>query len=261
MAAAAAARLISLPYSTVVTAIFFFFFFLHHHSIAVTICGLSSCSGVDSSYSPLIRFPFRLRTQQDDPRCGYSPAFDLFCDVVGRTILTLPGAGDFAVDDINYQTQTISLSDFESSCFPRRLLENSSLLFGSSVFRPLFPRNFTLLNCSAAAMLPWAITVTCLSEGNFTVISVPSGIYGSLYGCEELGSIIFPVPQPYWSSPDSIMRLRWSTPDCSSCEEGGGLCGFKNDNGSDIGCVGVSSPGNQNFPIYSMVYCLSFPER
>lgn len=258
MAAAPAVGLVSLSSSAVITSIFCFFSLLQQ-SIGVSICGPSSCGGGGSLDPTQVRFPFRLRTKQDDPRCAYSPDFDLFCDGLGQTIFTLPGAGNFAVTGIDYQSKTILLNDL-GSCLPRRLLDNSSLLSGGPVFGPRFPRKFMLLNCSAEAVdtvvLQRALIISCLSEGNFTVISVPSRWYDSSHGCHELGDIIFPVPMPYWYAPDSIMRLTWSEPDCSSCEERGGLCGFKNDNGSVIGCTSLSSSGNQNshFPSQFIIF-------
>ncbi|PKI77910.1 hypothetical protein CRG98_001702 [Punica granatum] len=259
--AAAALGPISLSTPTIITLIICFLS-LPQRSTSFSLCKLSTCGGGSSLYPMPVRFPFRLRGQQDDPRCSYSPAFDLSCDSLGQTIITLPGAGEFAVDNIDYQAQTIVLSD-PDACLPRRLLNNTSLISGNSAFQPVITRKFMLLNCSteaiAAVMYPRSMTVLCLSEENFTVISVPSRYYDSSHECEVLGSITVPLLMPYWRNVDCDIRLTWDAPDCRSCEELEGQCGFKNDNGSEVGCIGLSSSGLPRAAKYGLILGAGIP--
>ncbi|KAK4770699.1 hypothetical protein SAY87_031231 [Trapa incisa] len=247
--------------SPAVIASIFCLFSLLRRSIGDSICGVSSCGGGGASfYPPQVRFPFRLRTSQTDPRCSYSPAFDLSCDGLGRTIIALPAAGNFTVDRIDYQSQTILLSDLDP-CLPRRLLMNPSPLFTGPTFFPPFSRKFVLLNCSDEAagttMFPRSLIVPCLSEENYTVISVPSRWYDGSHGCAFLGAIIFPIPMPYWSNLDSTVLLAWSTPHCRSCEERGGVCGF--DNGSEIACDGHNNSGLPSAAKVGIVFGVGIP--
>ncbi|CAM8881914.1 unnamed protein product [Rhodiola kirilowii] len=63
-----------------------------------------ACSGHDF----YVRFPFRLA--QDDPCCGFSPAFTLTCTPNG-THLHLPNAKSFPVESIDYAEQIVYIDD------------------------------------------------------------------------------------------------------------------------------------------------------
>lgn len=219
---------------------------------AVQFCGMVTCPGSpanDLSLSPPpVQFPFRLNRQRQSPRCGY-PGFDLSCTSGGDTLLQLPGSGEFSVKSITYYpTQSITLAD-PDSCFPRRLLGNFSL--AGSAFRALIPRRFTLLNCSDSTDLSLvssqgmrAMPVSCLSGRNYTVMSVPTRYYnGGSYPCDVVATVVVPLPWPFWSDVEDVISLTWDIPDCGSCRKRGGLCGYKNVNGTEVGCSNVPRTG------------------
>ncbi|XP_030530423.1 putative RING-H2 finger protein ATL21A [Rhodamnia argentea] len=235
---------------------------------AVQVCGIVSCPGSptnDLSLSPpLVQFPFWLNRQRQSPRCGYQ-GFDLSCTPGGDTLLQLPSSGEFSVKSINYySTQSITLAD-PDGCFPRRLLGNFSLT--GSAFRPLIPRRFTFLNCSYGADrssgtsqgMP-ATLVPCLSEGNYTVMSVPTRYYSEgSYPCEELATVVVPLPWPFWSDVEDVISLTWDVPDCGSCRKRGGLCGYKSVNGTEVGCSNVPGTGLPRSAKYGVVLGVGIP--
>lgn len=122
--------------------VFFVSFLLFSSVYANYDCPLYSVCG--NNYFD-IRFPFGLEDPQNPQHCTYNPRFSLKRNNQGRTILNLPGAGDFYVRDINYRRQEIQLYD-RSDCLPKHLTDYQ--IPSSSIFKPVFYQNYTFLACS-----------------------------------------------------------------------------------------------------------------
>ncbi|KAJ9148066.1 hypothetical protein P3X46_030161 [Hevea brasiliensis] len=213
------------------------FFFLSFLKICLT---LQFCEDFCSPISPEVRFPFGL----DGDGCGY-PGFNLSCNERGQTILNLPRSGNFIVQSIDYQIQEIRITD-PGNCFAERLLHNFSL--SGSPFSTELNGAFSFLNCSSnfsiSASLPSsARRINCLSNDNFTVVAMPTGLHGYLPpipSCIVMENMVdVPVFWPRYPEGDS--SLIWTTPDCGGCKLNGGTCGFKDAGSLDIGCFDLPS--------------------
>ncbi|KAJ4849495.1 hypothetical protein Tsubulata_005807 [Turnera subulata] len=236
---------------------FFFFFFLPLLPLLVTsldTCWWDSCSESET----LIRFPFSLHTTNS--RCSY-PGFSnlLSCNATAhnRTTLTLPrGSGSYYVRFIDYTSQEVVIQD-PGNCMARRFLETPLDLYNTPFVPEYFMRTFTFFNCSsnsssAAAALRGAgrtgRRVSCMSNKNYTVVAVLNDFEGqvvlpqpsSLPSCEVMARSV-PVPVPWPRGTESGTRLVWWDPDCRSCEQAGGTCGFKSDDVLETGCFDVPS--------------------
>ncbi|KAK2664281.1 hypothetical protein Ddye_002855 [Dipteronia dyeriana] len=223
-----------------------FFFSVIHISTSVNTCPIS-CRA--PRLGPVIRFPFR---RNDQPiRCGH-PGFELSCNGRSQTILNLPKLGNFTVQNIDYLSQTIWIND-PDFCLPKRFLRSFSL--SDTPFSVEYLMEFTFYNCSSVGntvtdVPEWRV-VSCMSGENFTVVAVPTnspnvsgqGITGS---CSVIHSVVIPFFWPRWSGLEQGVPLKWDRPDCKSCEERGGICGFENDFTPtlSVGCAHLSGSGS-----------------
>ncbi|XP_019160462.1 PREDICTED: RING-H2 finger protein ATL22-like [Ipomoea nil] len=109
-------------------------------------CSPYSCNHVSG---PEIKFPFRVIGRQPE-RCGYpNPGFNLSCNHQGETILTLPSTpGSFVVNDIDYASQIIRISD-PHKCLSQRIL---NLSLAGSPFRAPNGTRYTILSRPFASM-------------------------------------------------------------------------------------------------------------
>lgn len=240
----------------------------HTPATAVEVCGIVSCPGSSAADQflppPSVQFPFRLDRQRQSHRCGY-PGFDLSCTPGGDTLLLIPGSGEFTVKSITYSpTQSITLAD-PDSCLPRRLLTNFSL--AGSVFRPLVPRQFTFLNCSDGTDLSplasegvRAMPVPCLSGSSYTVMSVPTKLYDrDSYPCEAMETVTVPLPWQFWVDVEAVISLTWDVPNCGSCRNRGGQCGYKSDNSTEVGCSNAARTGLSRSAKYGVILGVGVP--
>lgn len=120
-----------------------------------------------------IEFPFYLKNTQPES-CGI-PGFELQCNK-STTIFNLPIAGNFTVNDINYHSREIKLSD-PNNCLPKKLLSLDLNNITKTPFRP--PEEslqFTLYNCTGDRF-PLNYVIDCLSGSGYTVVSGNSGIF------------------------------------------------------------------------------------
>lgn len=242
---------------------FFFFFFLVFwfpllSADSVETCQKTSCFHV----GPTVRFPFRLKNQPF--RCGYK-GFSLSCDKQNRTILNLPFSGDFTVQMIEYDKQSVSIND-PDGCLPKRFLNRdfvniSNLPFSASEYHV---KNFTFLNCSSEATAsshlgPYGIS--CLSSKDYTVYALPTIYAQSLTSassespspspstsCSVIATAWVPLPlqRQSFQTLDDDIQLTWQEPSCGECEARGGNCGYRV-NQSKVGCsvsAKSSSGGN-----------------
>ncbi|KAK6804656.1 hypothetical protein RDI58_002440 [Solanum bulbocastanum] len=193
-----------------------------------------------------IRFPFGL----EEP-CTYNPGFNVKCNNQGRTIISLPGAGDFYVRDINYLTQQIQLYD-QFDCLPKRL--SNFQLHSSSVFKPVYYRNYTFLSCSTDLVMPRFSVIGCMSNSTISTLATSSTSIASqmktLYNCIVDNTMSIPVSwTPLYEAVfsndlNNDLVLTWDEPNCQECEVEGELCGFKNVTTGEIQCFDVPGTGN-----------------
>ncbi|KAI9174091.1 hypothetical protein LWI28_011829 [Acer negundo] len=245
--------------------LFFFFFLIFfsviHISTSVNTCPIS-CHA--TGLGPVIRFPFR-RKDQPFP-CGY-PGFELSCNSRSQTILNLPKLGNFTVQNIDYQSQTIWIND-PDYCLPKRLLRSFSL--SDTPFNVENLMEFTFYNCSSvgntAMDVPGSRMVSCMSGDNFTVVAVPTywsnvsgqGIPGS---CSVIDTVVIPFFWPSWSGLEQGVPLKWDDPDCKSCEERRGTCGFENDISPIfiVGCANLPGFGLPRSAKYGIIIGVAIP--
>ncbi|KAL5541291.1 hypothetical protein UlMin_042513 [Ulmus minor] len=233
--------------------VFFFFSFLPTKTTAKS-CPTTYCSS--SKISLPVRFPFQLTSQNPDPRCGY-PGFNLSCQN-GNLTISLP-SGDFVVRLINYEYQILMVED-PQSCFPKRFLSGNFTVRGTP-FRVGSLQRFTFLNCSSAENSTGdeMVSIPCLSDSNFTVKAVPTGI---LTSPPPSCLVISEVSVPVWTSSqrwldnwqwyrDAYIVFEWDEPSCYDCEQRGGDCGFKSDTGLELGCFNAPKKGIVHYLLYA----------
>ncbi|KAM3282510.1 hypothetical protein P3S67_026155 [Capsicum chacoense] len=195
-----------------------------------------------------IRFPFGIEGQNLQ-NCSY-PGFGLRCDNQGRSILNLPGAGDYYVRDIDYLTQEIQLYD-PSNCLPERLINFSTSSSPSSPFKAVAYRNFTFLTCSTNSVLSQLNVIGCLSNFTTSTLATSSTSVAnrmtSLYGCSIINTTSVPASWAFQYQSDFLtdlntdLVLTWDKPNCQECEVKHGVCGFNNAIIREIQCF--DSPG------------------
>ena len=77
------------------------------------------------------------------------------------------------------------------------------------------------------------------------VVAVPTyylyNMSTKLSSCSEIKTVSVPVMWPVGSNLTEGVTLKWNVPDCTSCEEGGGFCGFKKGASRDMptGCANL----------------------
>ncbi|XP_031280893.1 RING-H2 finger protein ATL20-like [Pistacia vera] len=228
---------------------FFSFSFVFSSFLRLATSSLRICPGWCDGSGPII-FPFRLTDQLE--RCGY-PGFELSCKM-SEVFIHLPNSSGngFIVQNIDYLSQTLSIID-PDHCLPKRFLDHSFSLSGSPFEHVAHLENFTFLNCSSDQIpeVSGLRYIDCLSGGNYSTMAIrasrynDSGLSLSSY-CSNISTILFPVLWPRWSNLEDGVLLTWSEPNCQSCEDRGGVCGFKKFEGEDmnIGCAHIpTKPG------------------
>lgn len=209
--------------------------------------------------TPPVRFPFRLRDTQST-RCGY-PGFDLICNNQTQTLtLNIPNAGNFTVNDIDYELQAVHVGD-PGLCLAQRFLQTFNL--SASPFSPVFTVNFGFFNCSEnIPLFSGTFQAMCLSRDNFTVLMTPTGFssYATLSSlCQLIGNRSVPGPWTSWPGMGGSVQLIWNQPDCRSCEESGGACGFMSSSGLEIGCTNLPSNGPPRSIKYGLIIGVGIP--
>ncbi|XP_060203831.1 rust resistance kinase Lr10-like [Lycium barbarum] len=206
---------------------------------------------------PVIRFPFRLKDHQP-AHCGY-PGFELSCttDDVTRFNLqasaknvNIPISSSVFVEEIDYKSQAIKVSDFNASCF-RRQIQN----INSSVWPFTFDQNaydgFTLFNCSSYNKHSFAYSrINCLSSPHYDVLAFrsASAIWLLPSSCTKMYNIADIPDEVLFGPPDfsqTQINLYWSEPFCGNCEANGKYCKLKsNGSGHETECLDIpEQPG------------------
>ncbi|OIT04671.1 PREDICTED: rust resistance kinase Lr10-like [Nicotiana attenuata] len=207
-------------------------------------------------FGPVIRFPFRLKNRQPT-NCGY-PGFELSCtkDNVTQFMLQLPLqasiknidipiSANVSVQEIDYKSQTIRLSELNASCLPRQI---SNINSSASLFS--FDQNsyggFTLFNCSSNKKYSTSSDrINCLSSPHYDVLAFRS--YNSITqfpsSCTKMYNISDVPNEVFFGRPEysrTQIYLHWSKPFCRNCEADGKYCKLKsNGSGSETECVDI----------------------
>ncbi|KAK4339389.1 hypothetical protein RND71_040851 [Anisodus tanguticus] len=199
-----------------------------------------------------IRFPFGIEGQNLQ-NCSYY-GFSLRCSNQGRSILSLPGAGDYYVRDINYRTQDIQLYD-PSNCLPKRLFDFNTTSSPSSPFKAVSYLNYTLLTCSANTVLSRLNVIGCLSNSTTSILATSSMSLASqmtsLYNCSIINNSSIPVSWAFQYESDFLtdlntdLVLTWDEPNCQECEAKHSVCGFKNAISGEIQCFDSHGTGSK----------------
>uniref|UniRef100_M1APE5 RING-type E3 ubiquitin transferase n=1 Tax=Solanum tuberosum TaxID=4113 RepID=M1APE5_SOLTU len=180
-------------------------------------CSVSRCG----RHGPRIHFPFRLHHQPE--YCGY-PGFELSCDLKNRTILILPNSLTLIVEEIDYMSQQIRLSDPERCLILKLLhLNLSESPFSFTVAEPyLTLENISIFKCSGMPAYYRNYYSDCASDKTLFAVSY------SLYSLPHTTCIkIHEIPS-YGMTTYSVIRLSWLNTNCSYCEGLEKDCGFKN---------------------------------
>ncbi|XP_004235104.1 rust resistance kinase Lr10 [Solanum lycopersicum] len=207
-------------------------------------------------FGPVIRFPFHLKNHQPS-HCGY-PGFELSCTSKNITQFNLRFpiqatinkfdisiSANVSVEEINYKSQTITLSDLNASCLPRQIANTNS---SASIFTfdPNAYGGFTLFNCSSKQKYSSAsIRIDCLSSPQYDVLAFRS--YNSISEYPSSCTMMYnisdvPYELLYGKQEYSYTRifLHWSEPFCGNCEEDGKYCKMKsNSSRSETECIDI----------------------
>lgn len=234
---------------------FLFFFFFISNIYTAEECLISICGRGNKSIP--IRFPFQLQGQQPQ-HCGY-PGFNLACNSRSMTVLKLPYSGEFFVRQVNYDTQEILLYDPEN-CLPRRLL---SINLSGTPFVSAFYQNYTFFSCPPSLAKSRFTSIDCLSNSTRSVLATSSsGLANAMSSsCEIISTLEIPVSGPvqydegFSNTLDEDIHLTWYLPDCSICETQGGMCGFKSNTSTEIGCYYDPGKGKKLF-FFKSSFCI-----
>ncbi|XP_062074559.1 RING-H2 finger protein ATL20-like [Humulus lupulus] len=258
---------------------FFVVYFFRSHVAAANIkyCGVENCNPLRPG--PKVHFPFWLRNSSQTRRCSYRTEFDLSCNEQRQTILRL-GSGEFTVQQIDYEGQSIFIND-PAGCLPKRFMNREFDNFSATPFTINRMENYTFFNCSKdfMAIAEWLNRIDCLSGQNreFAVVAVPTEDL-QYYRHDRAPTLDSPSPSPSPSSsspsptcsvittamvPRSFnpfsrfdrfsditgsIQLAWSDPNCRDCVERGGKCGFQSGSDTRIGCSVSTIESNHGLP-------------
>ncbi|XP_074293687.1 RING-H2 finger protein ATL22-like [Silene latifolia] len=148
-----------------------------------------------------------------EERCGYK-GFDLHCDDTLGTLIRLPRDVVLHVDEIDYESEVVILSDPYDRCLPQKLLaldliDTPFRLANVSFF---FSKKFWLYNCSVPNYHGYD-RIDCLSGSNYTVISAKYDIIDVLPSnvCKFLKNLTVSTLYPSSSLNNiSTIDLSWS---------------------------------------------------
>lgn len=205
-------------------------------------------------FGPVIRFPFHLKNHQQS-HCGY-PGFELSCTSNNVTQFNLqfpiqasinnvviPISANVSVQEINYKSQTIKLSDLNASCLPKQIsnVNSSASIF---TFDEYAYGGFTLVNCSLNKTYSMSSgRINCLSGPHYDIVAFRSYYSISEYpsSCTKMYNIS-DVPNEVLFGKSEYSQtqiyLHWSEPFCGNCEDDGKYCKLKsNTSGTETECV------------------------
>ncbi|XAR71645.1 Glycerophosphodiester phosphodiesterase [Bertholletia excelsa] len=212
-----------------------------HSAILLLFAKFGAGEQARNDHGPPVRFPFRLKQDQQN-NSGYpDPAFELSCHDKNQKVLELNNSVKLLVDKIDYTSQTIKVSDLDG-CLARKLLQLHLL---ASPFRFVHPDPdsasnllYDMRDSSDQALYKCGDTETYM-EFNFQEVPCLNGLGYKVY-CIPLFTSISELPLtnctkigeirsvPWEIIPKQSAVLRWSEPDCHKCEARHGICSLKN---------------------------------
>ncbi|XP_022761110.1 RING-H2 finger protein ATL20-like [Durio zibethinus] len=206
-----------------------------------------TCSTSCAGREPEVKFPFGLNANGSrNGHCSY-PGFGLSCsNKTGGLVLNLLESVEFTVKYIDYEAQQILIDDPDnclSKRFSRSFDESGTPLHSESSY------TFTFLNCSDSEVAARLWTIPCLSNQNYSVVALQTNSsvdsFNSLpYSCHLINTVTIPFDLYRWTEGG---WLEWYKPDCRSCVERQGDCGFKNRTSQEIGCF-INLPSQGGLP-------------
>jgi len=169
-------------------------------------CMKTKCNHKDA---PTIQYPFRLQNIQPQ-NCG-KIGYDLSCNENHQTILKLPNSINFIVNEIDYKSQTIHVTD-PNECLPK-LLSNLNVTSTPFHFIDNSNSNYTFFNCSSmnTALQSYYSSITCLSSNGYQVYALNSTLQlkdVSLTYCTKLYDMSF-VPEDVVFGHGDDLILGW----------------------------------------------------
>nr|GME05914.1 rust resistance kinase Lr10-like [Ipomoea batatas] len=193
---------------------------------------------------PGIHFPFKLKHDKAAQHCGY-PGFELSCDNNGNTVIELPHEVQLQVDQIDYASQQIFLSDPDACLSGKMLLHLNLSLSPFQYSGSLHRYDYSLFNCSASND-----SGATIDDGLFPCLGVPAHqIYAisssqsidefPSSSCVKFREITFLYPVYYLKD---TLQLNWTSPSCLNCEAQGKDCRLKNHNNITQGVQCLSRP-------------------
>ncbi|GKV46655.1 hypothetical protein SLEP1_g53632 [Rubroshorea leprosula] len=201
-----------------------------------------------------IRFPFRLKGQQQPENCSY-PGFELSCMDKKQTVLELSRNVKFFVKHIDYRAQWIQLYD-PQGCLARQLpndlsaspfQEDNRYTIGLNIN---IPQKYTIFNCSGEAQMTERDeygAIPCLSIQGFQVLALPSDSSEvvNLLNCTRtlLNLSVTQTFEDMLYDRTKDVYLSWDEPYCRRCEVEGRKCRLKKNNSTtedETECYGPS---------------------
>ncbi|KAI9186063.1 hypothetical protein LWI28_013421 [Acer negundo] len=199
---------------------------------------------------PVIRFPFRLKTQP--VFCGLE-GFELSCSN-NNTLLHLPyissSTSDFYVQEISYLHSRIAITDPNETTCPVKTLFSLNFTSLKSPFLKIPYRDWqiVILNCTekiehSSRQLAEVGPIDCISDDKNFVYVIRGDAY--IENCSILSGTKR-IPHLKNTVTDFLktrrMEMEWEAlGGCHRCEKSGNFCGFNFTNNSTI-CVGNKDP-------------------
>ncbi|XP_031116819.1 rust resistance kinase Lr10-like [Ipomoea triloba] len=223
--------------SEMVTFFFFSFrLFIITLLLPLLVVGFDDCEESRCrSGGPGIHFPFKLKHEQAQ-HCGY-PGFELSCDNNGNTVMELPHDVQLQVDQIDYASQQIFLSDPDACLSGKMLLHLNLSLSPFQYSGSVSWYDFSLFNCSASNDFGGTIydgLISCLAVPGYQIYAISSS-----HSIDEFPSSSCFYPVYYLKD---TLQLKWISPSCLNCEAQGKDCRLKNHNNITLGVQCLSRP-------------------
>ncbi|KAG5521565.1 hypothetical protein RHGRI_033954 [Rhododendron griersonianum] len=183
-----------------------------------------------------IRYPFWIKNKQE-PFCGY-PGFELNCQNNNYPILQTPN-NNYTIQEILYRWQTLRLSNtavwnLKHDCWPP--ISNVSLEVDNFSVVSNGSDLYLLSNCSSLGENLLEYRIGCgeesrIGNGGLAMFGNDGNLGYGLQSCQT--EVLAPVElvsgeviRDYLSVLRRGFLVKWRAPDCSTCEDSGGRCGF-----------------------------------
>jgi len=196
-------------------------------------CKASSCG----HNQPPIKFPFQLVKESSQDQCVYPKEFCLYCTENKKTMISLPsmsGPVQFFVSEIDYESQSISISD-PNNCLPQMLPKLNTSSFQFYKFDTKLATPVLLFNCSSVRKrhLRNEYQTSPKSQDMITCPIYAVNLYDSvltldLLLCTKMYQFQFNASISVSNLMLNRLSVRWSKPNCTVCETKGMKCRWNN---------------------------------